>query len=130
MFKCSLLHPVPQEGGSIKAYSMEILPDPISVPPICFNVVQVLMFTRAHHKLKENVCKLKLHYHKWFFLQWNYSRFVIVLCFFWSGHLFHCQPEPCFPPSVCLWSASFPVWYLWTLRSGACLLEFLWAFAS
>lgn len=67
VFKCSLLHPVAQEGGSIKAYSMEILRDPISVPPICFNVVQVMMFTRAQHKLKENVCKLKLHYHNFFF---------------------------------------------------------------
>lgn len=67
VFKCSLLHPVAQEGGSIKTYSMETLPDPISVPTICFNVVQVMMFTRAHHKLKENVCKLKLNHLKWVF---------------------------------------------------------------
>lgn len=66
MFKCSLLHQIAQEGGSIKAYGMKNLSDPLLVAPVCFNVVQVIMFTRAHHKLKENVCKLKLHHHKRF----------------------------------------------------------------
>lgn len=67
MLKCSLLQPVAQDAGGIKAYGVKTLSDRLLVPPVCSNVVQVIMFTRANHKLNDNFWKLKLHYYKSFF---------------------------------------------------------------
>lgn len=66
MLKCSLLKPVAQEAGGIKVYGMKTLSDPLLVPPVCSNGVQIIMFVRAHCKLKDNSCKLKLRYRKSF----------------------------------------------------------------
>lgn len=132
-FKCSLLHPVAQESGSIKAYGMKTLSDPILVPPICFNVVQVIMLTRVHHKLKENVNWSYTNMNV--FQQWNYSRFVYCLVFIfvripfplptWTVFSTICISLECF--LSCLVPLDSEEWSLLTrVPLSICCLEICW----
>lgn len=71
---------------------MKILPDLMSiyVLPVRVSVIQVIMFIRARHKWKENVCKLKLHIMIFFFFFYseNILGLFIALWLFWSKQLF------------------------------------------
>lgn len=63
--------------------SMKILSDLMSiyVLPVHVSVIQVIMFIRAHHKWKENVCKLKLH--------------IMIFFFFFTVKIFQVCLLPC-----------------------------------
>lgn len=58
-----------------------------------FSVIQVIMFTRAHHKQTENVYKFKLHIINIIFYSEDILCLFIALWLFWSQQLFHSQSD-------------------------------------